>query len=136
MQLDLSLVGQALVAEEEAWTADQMQLYAVAIGAGMDDPADELAFTTENSLDTRQLGVPTYASLLGGRVPPVGDVDLKTFLHAGQGVILHRPMPTSGRVRPTYTVVGVDEKAQRRVCPDPHGLARRRGRRTHRREHL
>ena len=48
-----------------SWTSSQALLYALGVGAGGSDAHDELAFTTENSHDTPQQVLPTFAVVLG-----------------------------------------------------------------------
>jgi acyl dehydratase len=110
MTLDHSLVGADLKGGTETWDSTATLLYAVAVGAGRDDPIADLALTTENSIGIAQQALPTFATLLGGRVPPVGDFDMTKFFHAGQGLTVHRPLPPAGSAIPTYRVDGIDEK--------------------------
>jgi acyl dehydratase len=88
-------------------------LYAVGVGAGLEEPSAELAFTTENSHGVEQRVLPTFAVTLGlGNFPPVGNISLAQILHAEQGVTLDRPIPVSGSTRATTTVSGIYDKGK------------------------
>jgi len=48
MALDHSLIGVPSEPHERSWTSADALLYAIAVGAGLGDPLNELEFTTEN----------------------------------------------------------------------------------------
>lgn len=100
-----------------SWDADQALLYAVGVGAGLDDPQAELQFTTENTPGQPQQVIPTFAALMNLPGPwmellgldmkgghPVGSV------HGEQGVTLARPIPTAGTVQVSKVIEGVYDK--------------------------
>jgi acyl dehydratase len=84
----------------------------VGVGAGLDDPTKELAFTTENSAGIRQQVLPTFAVLAaqGARGRDLGDFDRAMLVHAEQEFRLHRPLPQAGTVRITSKVTGIYDK--------------------------
>src|SRR5688500_17864708 len=103
MALDHSMIGAESDPYERSWTSKDALLYAVGVGAGADDPLDELAFTTENSGGVEQRVLPTYAVLLA-QVPGarrIGAFDPAMLVHAEQAFELHRPLPAQGTVRTT-----------------------------------
>jgi acyl dehydratase len=112
MPLDHGAVGVESPPHERSWTATDALLYAVGVGAGIDAPLEELAFTTENSDGVEQQVLPTYAVLLA-QVPGarrIGDFDPAMLVHAEQAFELHRPLPAAGTVRTTSKVTGIYDK--------------------------
>ena len=70
MPLNHDLVGVESEPVERSWTSTDALLYAVGVGAGLDDPTAELAFTTENSEGVPQQVLPTFAVLLAQGAGP------------------------------------------------------------------
>ncbi|MFO7251841.1 MAG: MaoC/PaaZ C-terminal domain-containing protein, partial [Actinomycetes bacterium] len=112
MPLNHDLVGVESDPVERSWTSTDALLYAVGVGAGLDDPTAELAFTTENSEGVPQRVLPTFAVLLtqGTGSRRLGDFDPAMLVHAEQAFELHRPLPPSGTVRVTSKVTGIYDK--------------------------
>ncbi len=112
MPLDHSLVGLTGEPRERAWTSTDALLYAVGVGAGLDDPLQELEFTTENSEGLTQQVLPTFAVLISQARPArrLGDFDPALLVHAEQSFELHRPLPVAGAVRTASTVTGIYDK--------------------------
>lgn len=94
-----------------AWERDDVLLYAIAVGAGGEDPTTELALTTENTHGVKTAVLPTYANIItrGARVP-LGDFDPAMLVHAEQWFRVHRPLPVAGRARVTAQVTDVLDK--------------------------
>lgn len=96
------LVGREDGPRERSWQADDALRYALAVGAGWDDPCTELSLTTENTAGVTQQALPTLAVVLAEYGGPqqvlAGVVDLTRVLHAEQEFTLHRPLPVSGRM--------------------------------------
>ncbi|MEJ8279302.1 MaoC family dehydratase [Pseudonocardia spirodelae] len=94
-----------------AWARDDVLLYAVAVGAGGEDPAGELALTTENTEGVRTAVLPSFAEIVarGARVD-LGDVDPSRVVHAEQGFRVTAPLPVEGLARVTATVTEVLDK--------------------------
>ena len=99
---------------ERSWTSKDALLYAVGVGAGADDPLQELQFTTENSRDIPQQVLPTMAVILGGggggAMRNVGSFNPAMLLHGEQEITLHKPIPVEGKVRSVSTLTGVYDK--------------------------
>jgi acyl dehydratase len=114
MTLDHSLVGVQSEPVEKSWNSDQVLLYALGLGAGAEDPLQELEFTTENTAGVELKVLPTYAVLAaqarGGR--RFGDFDPAKLVHAEQGFELHAPLPVDGRVSITTTITGMYDKGK------------------------
>jgi acyl dehydratase len=111
MALAPDLVGTRSEPVSFAWERDDVLLYAIAVGAGGEDPTAELSLTTENTADVRTQVLPTYANIVtrGARVP-LGDFDPAMLVHAEQWFRVHRPLPVSGRARVTAQVTDVLDK--------------------------
>lgn len=112
MSLNHDIVGLATEPQERIWTSDQALLYAISVGAGQSRDADELAFTTENSIGVQQQVLPSFVSLLGADVDldRMGDFDSSAYVHAQQSFLLHQPLAPSGRARSVAKVVGMYDK--------------------------
>lgn len=113
MAVDQDIIGREAGPWTRSWTADDALLYAVAVGAGQDDPTTELAFTTENTVGVEQRALPTYAIVLaqfGGPRINLGDVDLTGLLHAEQALTLYQPLPVAGTVELTAKVTELWDK--------------------------
>ncbi|MFJ3641957.1 MaoC/PaaZ C-terminal domain-containing protein [Streptomyces sp. NPDC090108] len=117
--------AEALAAEprtgEIHWTAKDVQLYHLGIGAGanpdLESPATdpgELRYTLESRLHV----LPSFATVAGGGPPgvirglsvPGVDVDLARVLHGGQSLRIHRPVPVAGTAAVTERIAAVYDK--------------------------
>jgi hypothetical protein len=96
MPLNPEAVGTTSDPFETTWTSKDALLYAVGIGAGV----DELAFTTENTSGVDQQVFPTFPVVLGwgaGSVMrSIGSFNPAMLVHGQQAVTLHRPLPVEG----------------------------------------
>jgi acyl dehydratase len=112
MALDHSLVGEPGEPHERSWASKDALLYAVGVGAGLGDPLEELAFTTENTSGVTQQVLPTFAVLISQAAVRrnLGDFDRALLVHAEQSFELHRPLPVEGEVRTVSTVTGMYDK--------------------------
>jgi acyl dehydratase len=108
VSLDRSLIGTSTPVVEVEWTDDDVQLYALAVGAGQ-DPLKELELTTENSGTSQLRALPTHALVLAQRSTrlwgPFGDYEPSAAVHARQTLTLARPWPSHGRASIRSTVV-------------------------------
>jgi acyl dehydratase len=111
------LIGRELVSGRWTWNSDRALLYAVGVGAGLDDPLQELQFTTENTPGVTQQVIPAFAALMGLQsnwlellgwqsegLSPVG------MVHGEQGVTLVRPLPVEGTAHLSTVLRGVYDK--------------------------
>jgi acyl dehydratase len=112
MPLNLDAIGSVSEPIERTWSSKDALLYAVAVGAGTPDTADELEFTTENSRDVAQRVLPTLCVLLGagGGFRDIGSFNPAMLVHAEQAIELHQPLPVEGRVTVTGTLVDILDK--------------------------
>lgn len=113
MPLNHDVIGVESEPYERTWTSRDTMLYAVGVGAGLDAPDQELAYTTENSAGIDQQVLPTFAVLVaqGGRArASLGDFNPAMLVHAEQAFELHRPLPPEGAARTTSKVTGIYDK--------------------------
>ena len=108
---------------EISWTAKDVQLYHLGIGAGArpdiagpaTDP-DELRYTLESRLHV----LPSFATVAGAGSPgvisslsmPGIEVDLARVLHGGQSLTVHRPVPVAGTATATGRIAAVYDKGK------------------------
>ncbi|WP_199434635.1 MaoC/PaaZ C-terminal domain-containing protein [Qaidamihabitans albus] len=112
MALNHDVIGVESEPFERSWTSRDTLLYALGVGAGLGDPARELAFTTENTAGVAQRVLPTFA-VLAAQAPrgrAIGDFDPALLVHAEQAFDLHTPLPVEGRVRVTSKITGIYDK--------------------------
>ncbi|MGB7113520.1 MAG: dehydrogenase, partial [Mycobacterium sp.] len=97
MAIDPNAVGATTEPQLFEWTDRDTLLYALGVGAGLDD----LAFTTENSHEITQQVLPTYAVICCpafGAAGKVGSFNWAMLLHGSQGIRLHAPLPAAGKL--------------------------------------
>ena len=114
MPINPEVVGARSEPARRRWTRKDCLLYAVGVGAGAEDPAQELAFTTENSQDIEQRALPTMAVVLGGprgdALSAIGSFNPAMLVHGEQSVALAREIPVEGELASVTEVVGVYDK--------------------------
>lgn len=92
---DPSAIGSRSEPKKVKWNSRDCMLYALGVGAGVDD----LAFTTNNTKGVKQRMVPTMPVTLGvdfSVLNAAGAFDWAKVLHAEQKVELLRPIPVKG----------------------------------------
>lgn len=99
-----------------SWDADDVILYHLGIGAGLDKPTDpaELAYTYERYLRVLpSFGViPAFEALLNINGFDGIDIDFSLVLHAEQDLVLHRPLTAVGDVENHARIAGVYDKGK------------------------
>jgi acyl dehydratase len=113
MPINHDAVGARSEPGRHAWTSKDCLLYAVGVGAGADDPSQELAFTTENSQDVNQRALPTMAVVLGvggGVFGALGGFNPAMLVHGEQSISLAREIPVEGEVESITEIVGIYDK--------------------------
>ena len=111
MPINPEAVGAEAGPVERSWTSKDALLYAVGVGAGL----DELAFTTENTKGVRQQVLPTFAVIAGaggGALSEVGEIDFTQLVHGEQEIVLHGPIPVEGRVSTTSRISAIWDKGK------------------------
>ncbi len=112
-QISSSLVGLTFEPVQFAWSAKDVMLYAVGVGA---KPEGELEYVFEGK---GPKVLPTYAVIpgmfsMGGLVSSV-DFDLAMLLHGEQSITLHREIPPEATVTITGRVAEVFDKGKAAV---------------------
>ena len=119
MPIDPDAVGATTEPTEYAWESKDCLLYALGVGAGMSDPTGfELEFTTENSQDTPQRVLPTFAVIAGSggmTTGLFGTFDWAMLVHGGQSFTLHGEIPPEGAVRTVGRVAAIHDKGSAAV---------------------
>jgi acyl dehydratase len=114
MPLKPEAVGTVGRPVHRSWTSKDALLYAVGVGAG----TSELAFTTENTRDTPQRVLPTFAVIIGGGGVPmdkIGSFNPALMVHGTQGIELLDEIPPDGEVESVGKVVGIWDKGNAAV---------------------
>jgi acyl dehydratase len=110
MPINHDVVGATGEPTEHSWTSKDGLLYALGVGAG----TDELAFTTENSIDLPQRVLPTMGVVLGmtamNAVRHIGEFNPAMLVHGEQGITLHREVPVEGTLVGTSRIAGIYDK--------------------------
>jgi acyl dehydratase len=110
--LDESILDVVVPIDEARWTSGDTVLYALAVGAGLEDPTGpELAFATEDTAGVPQLVLPTFA-VIPGTAKPAYDafadrLDGAVVVHAEHQLQLHGPIPAAGAVRNETSILRV-----------------------------
>ena len=112
--MNLEAVGSRSAPYEVTWTADDAALYAVAVGAGHDDPASELHLTAGDAVGVAQQVAPTFClwpSQQGvTRRLSIGRFERSALVHAEQSLSMAGPLAPSGRGVATARLEGIHDK--------------------------
>lgn len=116
MAINTEALGATSGPRERSWTSTDALLYALGVGAGMDDPTGaELEFTTENSREIGQRVLPTMGVVMqAGGLPlkELGKFNMALMLHGEQGITLHREIPVEGTLETTSKITGIWDKVK------------------------
>ena len=115
MPLNPEAVGSKGDPVERSWNSKDGLLYALGVGAGVQDPTGfELEFTTENSKDVQQRILPTFGVIIGmaggGAMSKVGSFNPAMLVHGEQSITLNKELPVEGKVTVQGEVIGVYDK--------------------------
>jgi acyl dehydratase len=110
MPVNPDAVGSVGEPVTHSWDQRDVMLYALGVGAGLDD----LALTTENTRDTELVVLPTMAVVLGvggaGAMAHIGTFNPVMLVHGAQAIALHAPIPTSGTVSTVGELTAIWDK--------------------------
>lgn len=110
MAIDPDAVGSKGEPYRHSWDERDVMLYALGVGAGLDD----LALTTENTNGVDLTVLPTMVVVLGrgggGAMRNIGTFNPVMLVHGSQAFTLHGPIPTSGAVSTVGEVTAIWDK--------------------------
>ena len=93
------------------WTDRDTLLYAIGVGAGLDD----VAFTTENSHEIEQQVLPTYAIIACSpfaAATKIGTFNFGMLLHGSQQIRVAKPLPPAGKLKVVSEVADIQDKGE------------------------
>lgn len=111
MPIDPGAVGATGTPSKRSWTSKDALLYALGVGAGV----NELPFTTENTKDTPQQVLPTFAVIIGGGGAPfdkIGSFNPAMLVHGEEGIELYDAIPVEGEVESTGKCTAIWDKGK------------------------
>lgn len=111
MPINPEAVGTTSEPAVSSWTSKDALLYALGVGAGVDD----LAFTTENSMNVTQRALPTMVVTLAdvsGVFGNIGSFNPAMLVHGEQRITLHRELPVAGSVSTVAEITGIFDKGK------------------------
>lgn len=111
MPIDPSAIGQEGGPVNRKWTSKDALLYAVGVGAG----TEELPFTTENTQETPQRVLPTFAVIIGGGGAPfdkIGSFNPAMLVHGEEGIELLGEIPPEGEIESVGRVSAIWDKGK------------------------
>jgi acyl dehydratase len=116
MPIDLSrAIGAELPATEFSWSDDDVILYHLGIGAG-DPPTDprELQYVYEGDLHVlpTYATIPQFSMMMSMAMIDGLDVNLAQVLHGEHEIVVHSPVPTSGKVTQSGRITDVFDKGK------------------------
>lgn len=109
MPINPDAVGSKGAPTSRSWDTRDVMLYALGVGAGL----DELELTTENTQGVDLVTLPSMAVVLGGGMNALADIgsfDPVLLVHGGQAFTVHAPIPTSGTVTTVGEVTAIWDK--------------------------
>lgn len=110
MPINPDAVGSKGDPVSHSWTSRDSLLYALGVGAGLDD----LEFTTENTNGVTQQALPTMGVVVGvggfGALADIGTFNPILLVHGGQSIELHGEIPVEGTVSTVGELTAIWDK--------------------------
>lgn len=109
MGIEAGSLGATAGPKRVSWSDRDTLLYALGVGAG----AEDLALTTENSHDTPQQVLPTFAVIVAAGfdvLPKIGKPKWGKMLHGAQEIRVHRPLAPAGELEVTSEIAELQDK--------------------------
>lgn len=113
MSIDPNALGVTSGPKRRKWSNRDTLLYALGVGAGASER--DLAFVTENSHNTPQQVLPTYAVILAegnSVIAKAGKINFGKMLHGSQGFRVYRPIEPAGEADITTTITDLQDKGE------------------------
>jgi acyl dehydratase len=108
--------GGKLPATEASWAHDDVILYHLGVGAGMEKPTDakELEYTYEKNLKVLPsfAVVPVFGSLTSMAAVPGIKINFAMVLHGEQAIEIHKPIPVAAEIVSEGRVAGLYDKGK------------------------
>jgi acyl dehydratase len=108
--------GGKLPETENSWDRDDVILYHLGVGAGMEKPTDpkELEYTYEKNLKVLPsfAVVPVFGSLMNMFKVPGIDINVALILHGEQAIQIHKPIPVASEVVSEGRIAGLYDKGK------------------------
>lgn len=111
MGIDPNALGASIGPRRRAWTDRDTLLYALGVGAGLDD----LPFVTENTKGVPQRVLPTFAVIVAegnSILSKAGKINWGKMVHGAQGIRLHRPLPPAGEADVSAEITEIQDKGE------------------------
>jgi acyl dehydratase len=117
MPIDLEKAsGAKFPSSEGSWSQDQVILYHLGIGAGMEKPTDakELEYTYEKNLKVLPsfAVVPVFSALGSLAAIPGISINFALVLHGEQAIQVHKPIPVAADIVSEGRVAGLYDKGK------------------------
>jgi len=117
MPIDLKkALGAEMTPTEGSWTQDDVILYHLGIGAGMENPTEpkELEYTYERYLKTLpSFGViPVFDAIGAMTAVPGIDINFALVLHGEQEIEIHKPIPIAAEIESQGRISGIYDKGK------------------------
>jgi acyl dehydratase len=108
-------IGTTTKAVTRSWSSTDSILYSLGVGAGAEDPAVELDYTTENSQGHSQRVLGSFAVILAAHpdaniMDLAGEFEMHNLVHGEQSFTLHKPIPVEGSVQVVGRLDGIYDK--------------------------